>query len=213
MVGYFIQGFLMGIAYLAPIGMQNLYVINSALRTNLSRAYQVALLVTLFDISLSLAAFWGTGMVLETVPLLKWGFYLMGSILILVIGIGLLRLPPASSLEVEMEESFYRTVVFTFSVTWLNPQALLDSTFLLGGYRASLDSVAGLCFFVGVVGASFVWFFGLVTLVVRFRSQLTAAILRRVNIVCGVTIIVFGLNLGYRFFHDAFGFSWESVLR
>lgn len=213
MVGYSIQGFLMGLAYLAPIGMQNLYVINSALRTSRSRAYQVALLVTLFDISLSLSAFWGTGAILEAVPLLKWGFYLMGSIMILAIGIGLLHIQPANSWQIELEESFYRTVVFTFSVTWLNPQALLDSTFLLGGYRASLDFAASLCFLAGVIGASFVWFFGLVTLVTRFRSQMTAAILRKVNIVCGVTIILFGLNLGYKFINDAFGFSWESILR
>lgn len=30
-MGYFIQGLTMGLAYVAPIGLQNLFVINSAL--------------------------------------------------------------------------------------------------------------------------------------------------------------------------------------
>lgn len=203
MVGYSIQGFLMGIAYLAPIGMQNLYVINTALRKTRLKAYQVALLVTLFDISLSLSAFWGTGKVLESIPFLKWGFYLFGSLIILAIGIGLLRAHPESSEDIQLDESFYKTVFFTFSVTWLNPQALLDSTFILGGYRASLDAMASFFFMSGVISGSFVWFFGLVTLVARFRNQLTTARLRLINVVCGVTIILFGINLGYKFIQDA----------
>lgn len=32
MLEFLLQGFLLGLAYLAPIGMQNMYVINSAMR-------------------------------------------------------------------------------------------------------------------------------------------------------------------------------------
>jgi L-lysine exporter family protein LysE/ArgO len=31
---HFLQEFMLGLAYVAPIGMQNLYVINTATRTN-----------------------------------------------------------------------------------------------------------------------------------------------------------------------------------
>ena len=34
MINYILQGFLFGIAYVAPIGAQNLYVINSVLDKN-----------------------------------------------------------------------------------------------------------------------------------------------------------------------------------
>jgi L-lysine exporter family protein LysE/ArgO len=202
MVGYFVQGFLMGLAYLAPIGMQNLYVINSALRAPMLKAYQVAFIVILFDVSLSLSAFWGTGIVLDAFPILKWGFYLFGGIVILLIGVTLIRSQPESPTQIHAEESFYQTLAFAFTVTWLNPQALIDSTFLLGGYRAALDSFSSLLFLSGVISASIVWFFGLVTVVARFRNQLNSTVMKIINWACGLIIILFGLNLGYKFFSD-----------
>ena len=45
MLSAFIQGLTLGLAYLAPIGMQNLFVINSALSHRLGRAMATALVV------------------------------------------------------------------------------------------------------------------------------------------------------------------------
>ena len=47
----YLQGLTMGLAYVAPIGLQNLFVINSALIHSLKRALAVALLAhsTLVD--------------------------------------------------------------------------------------------------------------------------------------------------------------------
>ena len=55
----FLQGLTMGLAYVAPIGMQNLFVINSALTNKRKRALLTALIVIFFDITLSLACFFG----------------------------------------------------------------------------------------------------------------------------------------------------------
>ncbi len=51
----------MGLAYVAPIGLQNLFVINSALTQSRHRAFLTALIVLFFDISLALARFFGIG--------------------------------------------------------------------------------------------------------------------------------------------------------
>ena len=48
---YFWQGLLMGLAYVAPIGMQNMFVINTALNSRRQRAVTVALIVAFFDIT------------------------------------------------------------------------------------------------------------------------------------------------------------------
>lgn len=56
-MNYLFQGFLLGLAYVAPIGMQNMYVINSAIKSGKGRAFQVALITSFFDISLALACF------------------------------------------------------------------------------------------------------------------------------------------------------------
>ena len=47
----YLQGLTMGLAYVAPIGLQNLFVINSALTQRRSRVYLTALIVILWDVS------------------------------------------------------------------------------------------------------------------------------------------------------------------
>ena len=47
----YLQGLTMGLAYVAPIGLQNLFVINTALTQKRSRVYLTALIVIFFDIS------------------------------------------------------------------------------------------------------------------------------------------------------------------
>ena len=53
---FFFQGLTMGLAYVAPIGMQNLFVIHSALSHSLRRAVATAFIVLFFDISLTASA-------------------------------------------------------------------------------------------------------------------------------------------------------------
>ena len=60
---YFLQGLTMGLAYGAPIRLQNLFVINSALTHTRKRALLTALIVILFDVTLA-SCLWFTGLTL-----------------------------------------------------------------------------------------------------------------------------------------------------
>lgn len=57
----YLQGLTMGLAYVAPIGLQNLFVINSALTQKRSRVYITALIVILWDVSLGRCVLLGRG--------------------------------------------------------------------------------------------------------------------------------------------------------
>ena len=57
----------MGLAYLAPIGAQNLFVINTALTAPLGIALVTAGIVAFFDISLALACFFGIGALVDLI--------------------------------------------------------------------------------------------------------------------------------------------------
>ena len=62
---YFLQGLTMGLAYVAPIGLQNLFVINSALTHTRKCALLTALIVIFFAVTLALAScLWFTGLTL-----------------------------------------------------------------------------------------------------------------------------------------------------
>ena len=87
----YLQGFLMGLAYVAPIGVQNLFVINSAITQKRSKAFLIALIVIFFDVTLAFACFFGIGLLIDKLEWLKLIILLVGSLVIIYIGQGLLR--------------------------------------------------------------------------------------------------------------------------
>lgn len=198
MLEFLIQGFLLGLAYLAPIGMQNMYVINSAMRMDRFRAYQVSLITFFFDVTLALACFFGIGAILDGFPALKGAVLFIGFFAVTYIGIRLIMSKPELK-EIPMSEPMIRIAAMCFAVTWFNPNAIIDGTLLLGGVRASLPSNASNLFILGVALASFVWFNGLVAVISTFKSRINGNTLRLINGICGGIIIAYGLMLGYSF--------------
>lgn len=193
------EGFALGLAYVAPIGMQNIYVINTAISKGKAKAYQVAFITSFFDISLALASFFGMGALMVRYELLRMIVLLLGSIMVTYIGIGLIRSKPNMNNKVDVNKTFFQVVLACFMVTWINPQAIIDGTLLLGGFRASLPESAATIFIIGVAIASLSWFIVLTTIVSIFRKSFDYKVVRVINIVCGSIIIYYGLKLGYSF--------------
>lgn len=199
MIKYLIQGFLLGIAYVAPIGMQNLYVINTAISKTRLRAFQVALITTFFDMSLAVACFFGIGTLMEKSALLKTIVLLAGSVVVIIIGIKLILSKDNADSKVDVDKSIFETIFTCFMVTWVNPQALIDGSLLLGGFRVSLPHEGSAFFILGVCAASFLWFTGIAAIISKFKNAFNKKIIRIINIICGTIIIYYGLKLGYSF--------------
>lgn len=200
MLKYLIQGFILGLSYVAPIGMQNLYVINTAVAMSKRRAYEVALITIFFDISLSIASFFGIGVLMDKFYFLKLSILFLGTIIIFYIGISLIKSEPKlSNNEVNVNIPLYQVITVCFTVTWFNPQAIIDGSLLLGSFRASLPAYASQFFIAGVCMASFIWFTSLATAFSIFKSIFNENILRKINIICGGVVICYGAKLGYSF--------------
>lgn len=196
---YFLQGITMGLAYVAPIGLQNLFVINTALTQKKSRAYLTALIVIFFDVTLALACFFGVGTIMEKSKLLELAILLVGSIIVIWIGIGLLRSKGSMDSSTDVNVPILKVITTACVVTWFNPQAIIDGSMMLGAFRASLPKEEGLKFIAGVTSASCLWFTGITTFISVFSSKFTDKILRGINIVCGAVIVFYGLKLFYTF--------------
>ncbi|AWI07205.1 LysE/ArgO family amino acid transporter [Clostridium drakei] len=201
MIKYLIQGFVLGLSYVAPIGMQNLYVINSSISMSKKRAYEVAFITIFFDISLSLSSFFGIGLLINKFNFLKLTILLLGSIIILYIGICLIRSKPNLSTQTSTDPNIpiSKIALACFTVTWLNPQAILDGTLLLGSFRASLPLNTYNFFIGGVCTASIVWFTFLATIFSIFKNTLTEKFLKKINILCGCIVMFYGIKLLYSF--------------
>ncbi|WP_312813124.1 LysE family transporter [Sedimentibacter sp.] len=200
MIQTIIKGFTVGIAYVAPIGMQNMYVINTAMTQPKSRLYMVALITIFFDISLALACFFGMGALIEAVPIVKTLLLGLGSVAIIWIGIGLIRSDPKLDNTIETKKTFAQVALACFFVTWANPQALIDGTMLFGGFRASLSADMAKYFIIGASLASLTWFLSLGTIVSVFKKAFNERALKIINVICGAVIIYYGIKLGISFF-------------
>lgn len=194
-MSFILQGFLLGISYVAPIGMQNLYVINSGLRKKPKDAFLVSMIVIFFDIALALLCFYGIGGLLQKNQLIRQGLLLFGGLAVAAIGFGLIRSKVDEKREVKLDESISKIIASAFLVTWANPQAIIDGTLLFGGFRASLPVGSINAFMIGVALASFIWFNGLATATTLFRKSFTPKLLKVINVVCGVILMVYGAKL------------------
>ena len=195
----YLQGLTMGLAYVAPIGLQNLFVINSALTQKRSRVYLTALIVIFWDISLGLSCFLGAGALMEALPWLQKVILAVGSLIVIWIGIGLLRSKASLEGGRDVNVPVWKLITSAFVVTWLNPQAIIDGTMMLGAFRASIPAGTDVYFICGFGSASILWFLTLSTVVSLLGSRFNEKELNIINKVCGAVIIFYGLKLAWSF--------------
>lgn len=195
----YLQGLTMGLAYVAPIGLQNLFVINTALTQPRKRVYATALIVIFFDVTLGLACFFGIGAVMSASPWLEMAILLVGSLIVIWIGQGLIRSKDTLDTSTEVNIPIAKVVTTACVVTWFNPQALIDGSMMLGAFKATLPEGTDFFFVGGFASASVIWFLGISTLISLFSAKITDKLLRIINIVCGIVIIFYGLKLLWSF--------------
>ncbi len=198
-MGYFFQGLTMGLAYVAPIGLQNLFVINSALTHTRRRALLTAWIVIFFDVTLAFACFFGIGAVMERYQWLQMVILCVGSLIVIYIGIGLLRAKAEEIDRSKTTDSVRKTISSACVVTWFNPQAIIDGTMMLGAFHVTLPAQQSIPFISGVGIASCLWFTGITLAISLFSDRFNAKTLRIINVVCGVIIIFYGCKLMWNF--------------
>lgn len=195
---FYLQGLALGLAYVAPIGMQNLFVINSALTQTRLRALVTALIVIFFDVTLALACFFGIGLVMQKYPPVQLGILLLGGMVVVYIGVSLLK-SSVRQIDGAQQMPLGKTVWAACVVTWFNAQAVIDGTMLLGAFKASMTEAQSLHFLFGVLSASCLWFITLAMVVSLAGSLVTPRVLGFINKICGAVIAVYGLRLLWHF--------------
>ena len=196
----YIQGLIMGLAYVAPIGVQNLFVINTALTQPRKRVLLTAVIVTFFDVTMALACFFGIGALIQQSEWLEMIVLLIGSLVVIWIGIGLIR-SDVDTAERSKDTDIPITKVITTAcvVTWFNPQAVIDGSMMLGAFRVSLPPGTDFFFAGGFVSASVIWFLSVSTIISLFSAKFTEKTLRIINVICGAVIIFYGIKLLWTF--------------
>lgn len=190
---------MLGFAYVAPIGVQNMFVINTAMTQRRRRVYATAFIVMFFDITLAVACFFGVGAIMKASLWLELIVLGVGSIIVILMGISLVRAHDTMDTSTKVDIPILKVIAQACVVTWFNPQALIDGSMMLGAFRASLPGAKGTLFIIGVSIASMCWWLGLSTVVSLLSTKITDKMLRVVNVVCGIIIMFYGCKLAWSF--------------
>ena len=196
---YFVKGLMLGFAYVAPIGVQNLFAVNTSLTQTKKRAYITAFVIMFFDITLSIACFLGAGAVMSASKWLELIIMGIGSLVVIYIGYSIIKSEANMDGNTDVDIPLAKVITTACVVTWFNPQALIDGTMLLGASKAAIPRAYGYVFILGVCVASASWWFGLTTIITLFKAKITSKIFRMINIVCGAFILFYGANLLWDF--------------
>jgi len=191
-----LKGLLIGLAFVAPIGMQNIFMFNNALSNKLGRALQIALIIWFFDATFSLAMFYGVGGVLTAFDWLEILVMLVGGALVIWIGWTIIRDARNVKFGVQQTPITLKKAALTALIAvWGNPQALIDGSLMLGALRGTLKAGEDQPFILGVVLAAGLWFVGMSLLVNAIRHRLPAALLRGINYASGAVVMIYGAYL------------------
>ncbi|WP_251545911.1 LysE/ArgO family amino acid transporter [Limosilactobacillus caecicola] len=200
----YLQGLLIGLAFVAPIGMQNIYVFNNGLSYKLSRALLYTLFVWFFDALFCLAAFYGIGAIISHNQIVKVVVMILGGGLTMYIGYNIIRSANQRAItSADNHISVKQAIMTAIVVSWANPQALIDGTMMLGASRGTLTVAESIFFIIGVVTSSFIWDLGMTSAFNLLRHRMPAKLLVGINLVSGLIVFGYGIFLLVNGIHQA----------
>lgn len=192
----YLRGILIGFAFVAPIGMQNIYMFNNALSNKMSKALPYNFLVWFCDALFSFAAFYGIGALISANEIVKIIVMLVGGALTSYIGFNIIRSAKQTAIGSDSKKQTLKQALMTaLIVSWGNPQAMIDGTMMLGASRATLTFEQSILFITGVVTASFIWDHGITIGFNLLRDKLPKKFLLAINLISGIIVAVYGLYL------------------
>ena len=192
----YLRGILVGFDFVAPIGMQNIYMFNNALSNKMSKALLYNFLVWFCDALFSFAAFYGIGALISANEIVKIIVMIIGGALTSYIGFNIIRSAKQTAIGSDSKKQTLKQALMTaLIVSWGNPQAMIDGTMMLGASRATLTFEQSILFITGVVTASFIWDHGITIGFNLLRDKLPKKFLLAINLISGIIVAVYGLYL------------------
>ncbi|MFP4456213.1 MAG: LysE/ArgO family amino acid transporter [Clostridia bacterium] len=190
-----LHGFLMGFAYVAPIGMQNMYIINSAINYNRKDLLITIVLTIINDVSLAIFCFLGIGSIITQIPNASSAMSYIGFIAILFISYSIWNSQVDSSSKDTIANKS-KLLITPFVIAWLNPQAILDGSIILGSMYSTISNNADrTMFIIGFSSSSIIWFSSLAIFIHLSKNKITANSQRLLNKVSAIILLYFGIKL------------------
>ncbi len=190
------KGFIIGAGMIIPIGAQNSYILNQAIKKNFH--FTAASVCIICDLFLMTLGVYGGGALINSNNFL-YSLITWGGIAFLTVYGGLffksfIFAKHETTEKVKLFKS-RKTVVFTtLAVTLLNPHVYLDTVVIIGSISGGFEASEKFAFLTGTIIASLVWFYSLSFAAEKLSPWLSKTIVQRfINLF--VALIMWGIAL------------------
>ena len=159
-----VHGFILALGLILPLGVQNVFIFNQgAVQPRVMRAMPAVLTATSCDALLILLAVAGVSVVVLSVSWLRYALFIVGVLFLLYMGWVTWRSPEDSpeKLQERAALSPKQQVVFSTSVSLLNPHAIMDTVGVIGASSLQYEGVEKMIFTAACILVSFLLFCGL----------------------------------------------------
>lgn len=190
------KGFIIGAGMIIPIGAQNAYVLNQGIKQNYH--FIAASICILCDLLLMSLGVFGGGALIKSNTLVYTVLTWAGIIFLTTYGALFFKSFLINTKEVvgeiQQPKSRKAVILTTFAVTLLNPHVYLDTIVIIGSISSQFVEQDKLTFLIGIILASFAWFYSLVFAAAKLAPWLAQQHIQRlINLV--VALIMWGIAL------------------
>lgn len=190
----FISGFLLSLALILPIGVQNLFILNQGLTVGFPRVLIAVVGAGVCNTLLIILGAVGVLSIVTTLPVLRVALILIGVIFLIVIGIISLR-SSVKHIKVKHLTRPVQVLAQSAGVSLLNPHAILDIIGVLGGAIASQPKGERITFITGTIAAEWAWFFILGTTASTLQTKITPKTRLWIQRISGLIMLIFAAIL------------------
>jgi L-lysine exporter family protein LysE/ArgO len=163
----------------------------------LKRAVLFATLVSVMDISLSVACFFGAGFIIGKAPMIKMALIVLGSFFLMFTAIRLLLLKSEEIHQNQESTGLLETLICLFAFTWLNPQAFLELGMIFGAYKSVLSPSLSFHFLLAASIGATLWYFSLSCTFSLFRANISLRSIKILNTLSASVLFCLALRLLY----------------
>ncbi|MFD2616276.1 LysE/ArgO family amino acid transporter [Terrilactibacillus laevilacticus] len=156
------HGFILALGLILPLGAQNIFIFNQgALHQQFKHVLPAVLTASICDTLLISFAVLGISLLVLSLPWLQFMLFGVGFIFLIYIGWTIWSTETKKMKRDEKRLSPKKQILFSLSVSLLNPHAILDTIGVIGTNSLRYEGIDKWFFSIACVAVSWLWFFSL----------------------------------------------------
>lgn len=165
MIGAIIHGFILSIGLILPLGVQNVFVFNQgSTQKKLIHSLPVVVTASICDTFLITMAVLGVSVLVLGIFWIKISLLSVGILFLLYMGLVIWKSRPGGDTVQTEPLTLKRKIMFSASVSLLNPHAIMDTIGVIGTSSLSYVGEDKIAFTISCIVVSWLWFFCLALL-------------------------------------------------